>query len=112
MMFCAILFSEGRIFAQNWPGWRGDGRGISPEKNLPLKWSEQDGIKWKTPIPGAGHSSPIVCSDRIFVTTAVAGDPNVETFRGGVYMGGNLTAQSWRTPRHSNERRWRKPGKN
>ena len=31
------------------PGWRGDGRGISPEKNLPLNWSEQDSVKWKMP---------------------------------------------------------------
>ncbi|UCD50114.1 MAG: PQQ-binding-like beta-propeller repeat protein [Phycisphaerales bacterium] len=75
--------------AGNWPGWRGDGGGISSEKNLPLKWSEEEGIKWKTPIPGAGHSSPIVWGSRVFVTTAVADDPNVETFRGGVYMGGN-----------------------
>jgi outer membrane protein assembly factor BamB len=89
MMSCAILISAGRIFAQDWPGWRGDGRGISPEKNLPLKWSEDEGIKWKTPIPGAGHSSPIVWGNRVFVTTAVAEDPNVETFRGGVYIGGD-----------------------
>jgi len=73
----------------NWPGWRGDGGGISPERNLPLKWSEAEGVKWKTPIPGTGHSSPIVWGDRVFVTTAVADDPNVETFRGGVYLGGN-----------------------
>lgn len=73
----------------NWPGWRGDGGGISPEKNLPLKWSEAEGVKWKVSIPGAGHSSPIVWGDRVFVTTAVADDPNVETFRGGVFMGGD-----------------------
>ncbi|MHC4517172.1 MAG: outer membrane protein assembly factor BamB family protein [Planctomycetota bacterium] len=73
----------------NWPGWRGDGGGVSPEKNLPLTWSEAEGVKWKTPIPGAGHSSPIVWGNRVLVTTAVAEDPNVETFRGGVYMGGN-----------------------
>jgi outer membrane protein assembly factor BamB len=89
MILCVFLIGEGRIFAQNWPGWRGDGRGVSIEKDLPLKWSEQDGIKWKTPIPGVGYSSPIVWGDRVFVTTAVAGDPNVETFRGGVYMGGD-----------------------
>jgi outer membrane protein assembly factor BamB len=83
------LISAGQIFAQNWPGWRGDGLGISPEKNLPLKWSEDDGVKWKTPVPGAGHSSPIVWGDRVFVTTGVAEDPNVETFRGGVFMGGD-----------------------
>jgi outer membrane protein assembly factor BamB len=89
MMLCVILISAGWIFAEDWPGWRGDGRGISPEKNLPLKWSETEGVKWKTPIPGAGHSSPIVWGNRVFVTTAVAEDPNVETFKGGVYMGGN-----------------------
>lgn len=88
-MLCATLIGTGWVFAQDWPGWRGDGRGISSEKNLPLKWSEDEGVKWKTPIPGAGHSSPIVWGNRIFVTTAVAEDPNVETFRGGVYMGGN-----------------------
>ena len=89
MMSAVSLISAGQLFAQNWPGWRGDGHGISPEKNLPLKWSENDGVKWKTPIPGAGQSSPIVWGDRVFVTTGVAEDPNVETFRGGVFMGGD-----------------------
>ncbi|MHC4205069.1 MAG: PQQ-binding-like beta-propeller repeat protein [Planctomycetota bacterium] len=89
MMLCVTLIVPELTTAQNWPGWRGDGRGISPEKNLPLKWSEDEGVKWKTPIPGAGHSSPIVWGKRIFVTTAVAEDPNVESFRGGMYMGGN-----------------------
>jgi outer membrane protein assembly factor BamB len=89
MMLSVILIGSDRILAQNWPGWRCDGSGISSEKNLPLKWSESEGIKWKTPIPGAGHSSPVVWANRIFVTTTVAEDPNVESFRGGVYMGGN-----------------------
>jgi hypothetical protein len=62
----------GLVFAQNWPGWRGDGRGISPEKNLPLKWGEDEGATWKMSIPGTGHSSPIVWGNRVFVTTAVA----------------------------------------
>ena len=89
MMLCMTLISTGRVFAQDWPGWRGDGQGISPEKNLPLKWTEDEGVKWKIPIPGAGHSSPIAWGNRVFVTTAAAEDPNVETFRGGVYMGGD-----------------------
>jgi hypothetical protein len=70
MISSVILISADQIFAQDWPGWRGDGRGISPEKNLPLKWSEDEGVKWKTPISGTGHSSPIVWSNRVFVTTA------------------------------------------
>ena len=83
------LISPEQICAQNWPGWRSDGHGISPEKNLPLKWSESEGVKWKIPMPGAGHSSPIVWGNRVFVTTGVAEDPTVETFKGGVFMGGD-----------------------
>jgi len=86
---CVLLMGTGWAVAENWPGWRGDGRGLSTQKNLPLKWSENKGVKWKTPIGGAGHSSAIVWGNRVFVTTAVAEDPNVESFRGGVYMGGN-----------------------
>jgi outer membrane protein assembly factor BamB len=30
-------------------------------------------VLWKTPIPGRGHSSPIVWGDRVFVTSAIEG---------------------------------------
>ena len=61
--------------AANWPQWRGpDGLGISTEKNLPTEWSINKNIKWKTPIVGRGHSSPIVWGNRVFLTTAVEGD--------------------------------------
>jgi outer membrane protein assembly factor BamB len=60
--------------AGNWPQWRGpDGSGISTEKNLPAEWTPTKNIKWKTPIEGRGHSSPIVWEDKIFVTTAIEG---------------------------------------
>ncbi|MCA1577562.1 MAG: PQQ-like beta-propeller repeat protein [Acidobacteria bacterium] len=62
--------------AANWPQWRGpDGSGISNEKNLPAEWSPSKNIKWKTPIAGRGHSSPIVWGKYIFVTTAIEGEP-------------------------------------
>lgn len=58
--------------AENWPGWRGPrGDGTSSEKNVPVKWSTNQNIRWKTPIPGKGHASPIVWGNRIFVVTAV-----------------------------------------
>jgi outer membrane protein assembly factor BamB len=61
--------------AANWPQWRGpDGSGISTEKNLPADWTPTKNIKWKTPIAGRGHSSPIVWGNHIFLTTAVEGD--------------------------------------
>jgi len=61
--------------AANWPQWRGaDGSGVSTEKNLPSDWNLSKNIKWKTPISGRGHSSPIVWENKIFLTTAVEGD--------------------------------------
>ena len=70
------LFSLTTVgFAANWPQWRGpDGSGISTEKNLPAEWTPTKNIKWKTPIAGRGHSSPIVWGNKIFLTTAIEGE--------------------------------------
>ena len=58
----------------NWPQWRGpESTGVSPEKNLPVEWSSTKNIKWKTPLPGRGHSSPIVWGKKVFLTTAIEG---------------------------------------
>jgi len=57
--------------AGDWPGWRGPhGDGTSDDK-APLKWSATENVAWKTPIPGKGHSSPIVSGDRVFLTTCL-----------------------------------------
>lgn len=58
--------------AEEWPEWRGPRLdGSSSESNIPTYWSATENIKWKTPIPGKGHSSPIVWDDRVFVTTCL-----------------------------------------
>src|SRR5947209_3258789 len=59
----------------NWPQWRGPGgMGISTEKNLPTEWTATKNIKWKTPVAGRGHSSPVVWGNKVFLTTAIEGD--------------------------------------
>jgi len=59
----------------NWSQWRGpEGSGVSSETNLPVEWSGSKNIKWKAPIPGRGHSSPVIWEDRVFLTTDVEGD--------------------------------------
>ena len=61
--------------AEEWPGWRGPrGDGTSAEKGVPETWGPKENVRWKTPIPGVGHSSPIVWGDRVFVTTCVDED--------------------------------------
>ncbi len=61
--------------AANWPQWRGsDGTGVSAETGVPLEWGNSKNILWKTPIPGQGHSSPIVWGDRVFLTANLEGE--------------------------------------
>lgn len=70
----AILLAVvgGVNYAEDWPMWRGPrGDGTSLETDVPLSWSPNKNIAWKTPIPGQGRSSPIVCGDAVFVTTVM-----------------------------------------
>ncbi len=61
--------------ANNWPQWRGpESQGISTETALPSEWTAERNIAWKTPIPGRGHSSPIVWGGHVFLTTAIEGE--------------------------------------
>jgi outer membrane protein assembly factor BamB len=75
----------------NWPQWRGPlASGLVPKGDPPLKWDAKTNIKWKTPIPGHGSSTPIVWGDQILVLTAIdtgreaaaadipKGDPNYQ----------------------------------
>src|SRR5262245_30633908 len=66
-----------RTTARPWPAFRGHfASGVADGENPPLTWDAEKGIniRWKTPIPGLGHSCPIVWGDRLFVTTAISGD--------------------------------------
>ncbi|RKU29802.1 hypothetical protein C6497_05515 [Candidatus Poribacteria bacterium] len=57
-----------------WPQWRGPfATGVAIDANPPTTWSETENIKWKVPIPGMGHATPIIWEDRIFVQTAIQG---------------------------------------
>ena len=70
-----VTSNAGAVPKTGWPQWRGpSGQGVSDEKNLPSEWSATKNIKWKTAIPGRGHSSPIVWGNRIFLTTAIEGE--------------------------------------
>ena len=54
-----------------WGQWRGPlATGAAPKADPPVEWSETKNIRWKTKLPGLGHSSPVVWGDLVFVTTA------------------------------------------
>lgn len=57
---------------RNWPTWRGPlANGVVPHGNPPTEWSETKNIKWKVPIKGSGHATPVIWENKIFVLTAI-----------------------------------------
>jgi len=65
------MIAETGEAATFWPRWRGpSGQGIVAGTGYVDRWSATENVRWKTPLPGAGNSSPIVWRDRIFLTTA------------------------------------------
>jgi len=67
-----LTLAANLVCAENWPCWRGPrGDGTSLEKAPPIRWSGTENVVWKTPIPGEGHSSPIIWDSRIFLTSAL-----------------------------------------
>jgi outer membrane protein assembly factor BamB len=94
ILFCGACVLAGAAMAArpqqtterfNWPSFRGPfASGVADGQHPPTAWDPETGLNvlWSTPIPGLGHSSPIVWGDRIFLTTAVSEDPDA-VFRYG-----------------------------
>jgi outer membrane protein assembly factor BamB len=62
-------------FARSWPRFRGPhGAGVSAYDNVPTSWDVDtgEGIRWQTPVPLPGNSSPVVWQDHVFLTGATA----------------------------------------
>ncbi|HSC29351.1 MAG TPA: PQQ-binding-like beta-propeller repeat protein [Vicinamibacterales bacterium] len=73
-LFAASVSVPATGLDDTWPQWRGpEGLGVSAGATYAEEWAPDRNIAWKTPVPGRGHSSPIVWGDRIFLTTSVEG---------------------------------------
>jgi outer membrane protein assembly factor BamB len=61
-----------------WNQWRGPlGTGVAPDAKPPVLWSSTQNIRWKTALPGKGHSSPVLWDDHVFVTAAIPIGPKL-----------------------------------
>jgi outer membrane protein assembly factor BamB len=79
---CSVVLTTSSASAQNWPSFRGAGAsGVADGQHPPTTFdaAKSVNLRWKTPIPGLGHSSPIVWGKRVFVTTAVSAEAKPET---------------------------------
>jgi len=69
----AVLASP--ALANDWPQWRGPlGSGISAEQGIPVQWSTEKQVAWRTAMPGQGGATPAVWGERLFVTSAAGDD--------------------------------------
>ena len=98
LLLISFLFTES-VTAQDkedeyWPQWRGPlGTGAATLGNPPVEFGENKNLKWKTPIPGKGHATPIVWGESIIVQTAVPTDETVKAEDAGEEEG-----RSWMRP--------------
>ncbi len=78
---CGAAETEGA--EREWWTWRGPTRNsiAAPGSTAPTKY-ENSRIAWETPVPGRGHSSPIIAGNSIYLTTAdkAAGTQTVLAF--------------------------------
>jgi len=75
LLLLTAASGPGATLQTNWPSFRGPGaRGIGEGPATVTTWDldASRNIRWKTPLPGLGHSSPVIWGDRLFVTTAVS----------------------------------------
>ena len=73
-LFLAVLVLCGPTSsASQWPAWRGaGGDGICAESNLPVHWTTNQNVRWYVALPERGNSTPIVWSNRVFITQAIS----------------------------------------
>ena len=93
MFDAAVRLPRAGDSSGNWPSFRGpQAAGVADGQQLPDRWNGGKGenIRWRTSIPGLGHSSPIVWGDRVFVTSAISSRAGA-TFKTGPYNGADAS---------------------
>jgi outer membrane protein assembly factor BamB len=69
LLLLSLILTTVGAMAADWPQFRGPGGlGVALDKGLPVTWSDDSNLVWKTELPGPGSSSPIVVGNRVFLT--------------------------------------------
>src|SRR5262245_56971606 len=54
-----------RLRITDWPRWRGpNADGVADDRNLPIRWTKPENVRWSVTLPGWGTSSPVVYGNR------------------------------------------------
>ncbi|MCI0333479.1 MAG: PQQ-binding-like beta-propeller repeat protein [Planctomycetes bacterium] len=75
--------------AENWDRFRGpNGAGQSDAEGIPSEWKTENFL-WRMPLPGIGHSSPVIWDGRLYITSA-DGDTREQIIQAYDAIGGSL----------------------
>lgn len=95
-----LLFGVGTsnlaVHGSDWQCFRGPYKnGVAKFSEHPVEWGEQKNVAWKQKIEGIGWSQPIVCKDRVYLTTAVTDNqPRPRTGESGARFS-NVSAEEF-----------------
>jgi len=71
LLAAALLIGAPAGAATPWPEFRGPGgAGVAPDRNLPVEWSESEGVAWKTAVPGKAWASPVIWDGLVWLANA------------------------------------------
>jgi len=104
----------------DWPGFRGiNATGVDEKNAPPVQWSVPDAtlVKWKTPVSGLGHSSPVVWGDQVCTASAISGTPDPQLkvgLYGDIESVKDLTEHKWIVAcydKNTGKQRWERVAK-
>ena len=100
--FLAAMCLAPAARAREWTQFLANGSGsLAGDPALPLKWSDEANISWRTQVPGYGQSSPVVAGDGAFVTSVEG--PNKEALLLSVFAL-NTGRRVWTRRREGSQR--------
>src|SRR5712671_5886291 len=80
------LFLGGSVSAADWPQFRGvQAGGVDASSPAAVRWDieKNENIRWRTPVPGLAHASPILWGERVYIASAV--QPGKAELKVGLY---------------------------
>ena len=92
------IVAAGASVEANWPAFRGERASGIAESTLATSWNAASGIgiRWRTPIAGLSHASPIVWEKRVYVLSAVSPGGVLDTKVEGVVFAKDTIEHEWR----------------
>jgi len=74
LLSLALVITATLAGADDWPNWRGPGQnGAASGTGYARTWGPESSVRWRTPLPGLGASTPAVWGESILLTCGVDG---------------------------------------